>query len=173
MVRSEFKNRYLAFYLPRDSDKPRWQKIAEEAGISLSNFICEAVEAFIDTSRQPIQVESKELVDENAKLREELKNKTLRIAELENGISRRETAINTLETKINIMETEISGMRLLSANYFNVNDVSIKILAKNINEKDIQEALKGDETAYGQLMALQEAGIVVETKNGWRMVNKE
>ena len=71
------------------------------------------------------------------------------------------------------METEINRMRLLSANWINVNDVSIKILAKNINEKDIQEALKGDETAYGQLMALQEAGIVVETKNGWRMVNKE
>ena len=160
MVRPEFKDRYVAFYLPRDSDLPRWKTKAKEAGISLSGLICEAVEAFIDTSRQPIQVESEELLEENAKFREELKNKTLTISKLEN-------TINGLESEIDRM---LFMIKTLNSNRITLSSVFIKILAKKITEKDIQEALVNDETAYEQLMSLQEAGIIVETKDGWQMV---
>ena len=162
MVRPEFKDRYVAFYLPRASDLPRWKTIAKEAGISLSSFICEAVEAFIGgASRQAIEVESKELLDENARFREELNNKKLTISKLENTIV-------GLEAEIDRM---LFTIQELNSNRINLSTVFIKILTKKINEKDIQEALRNDETAYEQLMSLEKAGIIVETKDGWKMVN--
>lgn len=158
MVKAKYKDRYVAFYLPDDETLPRWKAFAKTTeATTFSGFICSAVEDSIDRKNNPrpaVYVESRELLEENARLREKLQKFALLSTRHEEDISR--------------MEAEVNRMKLITSQWINLNSNFIKMLVKNCSIEEIQSALKGDENAYEQLEALQKAGIVVETPNGWK-----
>ena len=227
MVKPKYKDRYVAFYLPDDETLPRWKAFAETTeATTFSGFICSAVEDSIDRKNNPrpaVYVESRELLEENARLREELKRSNLTISKLEDDISRIETyankswdyvkellgtytdsqvaeelmaddaayekrmAFQTVAMK-NVQQagnksvqqtgtkpSQEAGtvVKTKKSKEVNVDIIKLFTSRKNISNKELQEALKGDETAYEKLMALQKAGKVVETRTGWKVVKNE
>jgi hypothetical protein len=69
MVVPSLKARYIDVYLPSEAAKRQWEEDAEKAGIPLSKFVFEAVEAF-----------------RAAKVRNELKLKNMMIEKLEGDV---------------------------------------------------------------------------------------
>ena len=85
MVAPGLKARYVDVYLPSEEAKRAWEEEAKKAGLPMSKFVFEAVEAFRTAKDEPPKFEMvKELADakeEVQKLRSELKMKTLLLGE--------------------------------------------------------------------------------------------
>ena len=87
MVAPGLKARYVDVYLPSEEAKREWEEEAKKAGIPLSKFVFEAVEAFRaardETPRSEMVRELAEVKEEAQKLRSELKMKTMLLEKLE------------------------------------------------------------------------------------------
>jgi hypothetical protein len=153
MVKPQYRDRHIQIYLHNEGDKPRWQAIADKAGVSLSKLIVEAVEDFIIHRNLPQEIESAKLREENAQLRLEVNKQSQKITKLEED---RRTL------------THMEFVKILQSNALPDLGV-VKLFTKNVNTKEFLEALKG--STIDQLKILEQAGLVVETKYGWR-VNK-
>ncbi len=81
MVAPGLKDRYVDVYLPSENAKLEWEEEAKKAGLPMSKFVFEAVEAFRaakdETPRSDMVRELAEAKEESQKLRSELKMKTL------------------------------------------------------------------------------------------------
>ncbi|MRS03684.1 hypothetical protein EG832_10775, partial [bacterium] len=87
MVAPGLKARYVDVYLPSEAAKREWEEEAKKAGIPLSKFVFEAVDAFRaakdETPRSEMVRELAEVKEEAQKLRSELKLKTLLLEKLD------------------------------------------------------------------------------------------
>jgi hypothetical protein len=90
MVAPGLKARYVDVYLPSQDVKQQWEEEAKNAGIPLSKFVFEAVEAFRtskkETPRSDFIKELAEAKEELQKLRNELKMKNLLLEKLESDV---------------------------------------------------------------------------------------
>ena len=77
MVVPGLKARYVDVYLPSENAKREWEEEAKNAGLPMSKFVFEAVEAFRatrnETPKPNIINELAEIKEENQKLRSELR----------------------------------------------------------------------------------------------------
>ena len=154
-------------YLPHESDLPRWGEQAKAAGVSLSNFVFEAVENFIDTRNKEQQPRA-EALQKMAKFREhlqatkdELHTTKLALKNSENENARLRMALNP-----GGWVTDVSK-RVIDNEFFQIVHKAIELhnRSENINQK---RESKDSMNAYQQLTALQDAGLIVETKDGWK-----
>src|SRR5512136_1729800 len=90
MVAPSLKARYVDVYLPSEAAKKQWEEDAKKAGLPLSRFIFEAVEAFRSAKdekpRSDLIKELAEVKEEAQKLRNELKLKNMLLEKLEGEV---------------------------------------------------------------------------------------
>ena len=169
MVVPGLKARYVDVYLPSENVKLEWQEDAKKAGLPMSKFVFEAVEAFRaakdETPRFDLVKELAELKEETQKLRSELRMKTLLLEKLEADVYKARYA--------NFQEVEMDeGTR-------SHDEELIKILRRGkalegysiLKELGIDpietEAVK---LVNNQLESLRRFGLVEETANGWKWI---
>jgi vacuolar-type H+-ATPase subunit I/STV1 len=169
MVVPGLKARYVDVYLPSENVKLEWQEDAKKAGLPMSKFVFEAVEAFRaakdETPRFDLVKELAELKEETQKLRSELKMKNLLLEKLEADVYKARYA--------NFQEVEMDeGTR-------SHDEELIKILRRGkalegysiLKELGIDpietEAVK---LVNNQLESLRRFGLVEETASGWRWI---
>src|SRR5512136_2393559 len=169
MVVPGLKARYINVYLPSEAAKLQWEEDAKEAGIPLSRFVFEAVEAFRaskkETPRSDFIKELAEAKEELQKLRSELKLKNLLLEKLEGEVYKARYD--------SFKEVEIGeGTR-------RHDEELIKILkhGKGIDGYDILKRLSIDprdteavRLVNNQLESLRRFGLVEEGANGWRWI---
>ena len=169
MVVPGLKARYVDVYLPSEAAKQQWDAEAKKAGLPLSKFVFEAVEAFLaakdETPRYEMVKELAEAKEEAQKLRAELKMKTMLLEKLEADVYKVRYA--------NFQEIEMGeGTR-------SHDQELIKILQRGkalegyaiLKELDVDpgetEAVK---LVNNQLESLQRFGLVTETAQGWKWI---
>src|SRR5512136_1433990 len=90
MVAPGLKARYIDVYLPSEKAKHEWEEEAKKAGLPMSKFVFEAVEAFRaakdETPKFEMVKELAQAKEEVQKLRSELKMKTLLLEKLEGDL---------------------------------------------------------------------------------------
>jgi hypothetical protein len=170
MVAPGLKARYVNVYLPSENVKREWDEDAKKAGLPVSKFVFEAVEAFRaakeeTTPRSDLVKELAEFKEESQKLRSELRMKTLLLEKLEADVYKARYA--------NFQEVEMEeGTR-------SHDQELIKILRRGkalegysiLTELGIDpgetEAVK---LVNNQLESLRRFGLVEETANGWKWI---
>jgi hypothetical protein len=169
MVAPGLKSRYVDVYLPSEEAKREWEAEAKKAGLPMSKFVFEAVEAFRTAKDEPPKFEMvKELADakeEVQKLRSELKMKTLLLEKLEADVYKARYA--------DFQEVQLGeGTR-------RHDEELIKILrrGKPIEGYSILKQLGIDpadteavKLVNNQLDSLRRFGLVEETANGWKWI---
>jgi hypothetical protein len=169
MVVPELKTRYVDVYLPSEVAKRQWEEEAKKAGIPLSRFVFEAVEAFRaakeEKSRSDLIRELAEVKEQAQKLRSELKLKNMLLEKLESDVYKARFE--------SFKEVEIGeGSR-------RHDEELIKILkhGKTIDGYAILEKLGIDprdseavKLVNNQLESLRRFGLVEETARGWRWI---
>jgi hypothetical protein len=163
------KSRYVDVYLPSQEAKREWEEEAKKAGLPMSKFIFEAVEAFRagkdETPKFEIVKELADAKEEVQKLRAELKMKTLLLEKLEGDLYKARYA--------DFQESQMGeGTR-------RHDEELIKILRRDkalegysiLKELGIDpvdtEAVK---LVNNQLDSLRRFGLVEEIANGWKWV---
>ncbi len=169
MVAPGLKARYVDVYLPSENVKREWEEEAKKAGLPMSKFVFEAVEAFRaakdETPRSDLVRELAEFKEETQKLRSELKMKNLLLEKLEADVYKARYA--------NFQEVEMGeGIR-------RHDEELIKILrrSKVLEGYSILKALGIDPSeteavklVNNQLESLRRFGLVEETSHGWRWI---
>ena len=153
-------------YPPSKEKLEEWREESKKFGTSLNNYIAEMIErgrrSDEGESRAQISKELSDLKEENRKLREELKLKSLMLERQETELYklRFESFGNAKETGTRAMDMELVKIlkrgRTLSGN---------EILKElNIDPRD-SEAVK---LVRNQLDTLQRYGLAKETQRGWQ-----
>jgi hypothetical protein len=168
MPRAEFNGRQASVYFSSIPDKARWDQWAKDRGIPLSRFIYEVVEDAQAKGRDTLPSELiKNLADqkeENKKLREELKLKSLVLEKYETELYRlRYGAYTSIDSE---------GRRKLDEEL-----VTLLRHGRAFTGNEILESLHIDpgdsaivQLVYNQLEGLSRYGLVKETTNGWRWI---
>jgi vacuolar-type H+-ATPase subunit I/STV1 len=169
MVALGLKDRYVDVYLPSENAKLEWEEEAKKAGLPMSKFVFEAVEAFRaaknETPRSDIVRELAEAKEEAQKLRSELKMKTLLLEKLEADLYKTRYS--------NFQEVEMGeGTRRHDQELINVLKrgkalEGYTILKELSIDPSDTEAVK---LVNNQLESLRRFGLVEETGNGWRWI---
>jgi hypothetical protein len=169
MVAPRLKARYVDVYLPSENAKQQWEEDAKKAGLPLSRFIFEAVEAFRagrqETPRSDLIRELAEIKEEAQKLRSELKMKNMLLEKLEAEVykarydSFKEVEIGKGtrlhdEDLIKVLKRgkAVEGYALLKELGIDPRDTEVVRLVNN------------------QIESLRRFGLVEETANGWRWI---
>ena len=161
--------RYVDVYLPSESAKHQWEEDAKKAGIPLSKFVFEAVEAFRaskeEQPRSDLIRELAEVKEEAQKLRSELKMKNLLLEKLETDIYK---ARYDSFKEVQMDEgTRSHDEDLIKALRRGKPLDGYTILGElGINPRDT-EAVK---LVNNQLESLRRFGLVEETADGWRWI---
>jgi hypothetical protein len=170
MVAPGLKGRYIDVYLPSENVKLQWEEDAKKAGLPLSRFVFEAVEAFRagreETPRSDLIRDLAEAKEEAQKLRSELKMKDMLLEKLEGEVykarydSFREVEIGTGtrrhdEDLIKVLKRgkAVEGYALLKELGIDPRDTEVVRLVNN------------------QIESLRRFGLVEETANGWRWIS--
>ena len=169
MVAPGLKSRYVDVYLPSEEAKREWEEEAKKAGLPMSKFVFEAVEAFRAAKDETPKFEMvKELADakeEMQKLRSELKMKTLLLEKLGADVYKAHYAgfqeVQMGEGTRRHDEELIKILRRGKA----IEGYSI-LKQLGIDPKDT-EAVK---LVNNQLDSLRRFGLVEETANGWKWI---
>ena len=169
MVVPGLKARYVDVYLPSENAKLKWEEEAKNAGLPMSKFVFEAVEAFRaakdETPRSDMVRELAEAKEESQKLRSELKMKTLLLEKLEADLYKARYA--------NFQEVEMGeGTRRHDQELINVLKrgkalEGYTILKELSIEPGETETVK---LVNNQLESLQRFGLVRETAQGWKWI---
>jgi hypothetical protein len=167
MVAPGLKARYINVYLPSEAAKQQWEEDAKEAGIPLSRFVFEAVEAFRankkEAPRSDIIRELAEAKEELQKLRSELKLKNLLLEKLEGDVYKaRYDSFKEVEMGERTRRHDEDLIKVLRRGKTLEGYAILKELA--IDPKDT-EALK---LVNNQLESLRRFGLIEETAKGWR-----
>jgi vacuolar-type H+-ATPase subunit I/STV1 len=169
MVVPGLKARYVDVYLPSEKSKQEWEEEAKKAGLPMSKYVFETVEAFRaakdETPKSDIVKELAESKEETQKLRSELKMKTMLLEKLEADVYKARYA--------SFQEVQMGeGTR-------RHDEELIKILrrGKALEGYSILKELGIDPTDTqavklidNQLESLRRFGLVEETANGWRWI---
>jgi hypothetical protein len=169
MVVPGLKARYVDVYLPSENAKREWEEEANKAGLPMSKFVFEAVEAFRaaknETPRSDMVRELAEAKEEAQKLRSELKMKTLLLEKLEADVYKARYA--------NFQEVEMGeGTRRHDQELIKILQrgkalEGYTILKELTIDPGETEAVK---LVNNQLESLRRFGLVEETANGWKWI---
>jgi len=169
MVVPGLKARYVDVYLPSENAKLEWEEEAKKAGLPMSKFVFEAVEAFRaakdETPRSDMVRELAEAKEESHKLRSELKMKTMLLEKLEADVYKARYA--------NFQEVEMGeGTRRHDQELINILKRGkpldgYSILEELAIDPSETEAVK---LVNNQLESLQRFGLVRETAQGWMWI---
>ena len=169
MVVPGLKARYVDVYLPSETAKQQWENDAKKAGLPLSRFVYEAVEAFRAAKDEPPKYEMvKELAEakeEAQKLRTELKMKTMLLEKLEADVYKaRYASFHEVEMAEGTRRHDQELIKILQQGKALEGYAILKELGIDPGET---EAVK---LVNNQLESLQRFGLVKETAHGWRWV---
>lgn len=167
MVVPGLKARYVDVYLPSEEAKKQWEDDAEKAGIPLSRFVFEAVEAFRarrnEKPRSDIIKELADIKEEAQKLRSELKMKNLLLEKLEGDIYK--SRYDSFKEVQMDLGTRSHDQDLIKALRRGKPLDGYTILGElGVDPKDT-EAVK---LVNNQLESLRRFGLVEETADGWK-----
>ena len=169
MVVPGLKARYVDVYLPSEAAKQEWEEDAKKAGLPLSRFVYEAVEAFRAakdaTPKYEMVKELSEAKEEAQKLRSELKMKTLLLEKLEADVYKaRYASFHEVEMAEGTRRHDQELINILQRGKALEGYAILKELGINPAET---EAVK---LVNNQLESLQRFGLVKETTQGWRWI---
>jgi hypothetical protein len=169
MVVPGLKARYVDVYLPSENAKLKWEEESKKAGLPMSKFVFEAVEAFRaakdETPRSDMAKELAEAKEESQKLRSELKMKTLLLEKLEADVYKARYA--------NFQEVEMGeGTRRHDQELINILRRGKSLEGYSIlKELGIDPAdTEAVKLVNNQLESLRRFGLVEETANGWKWI---
>jgi hypothetical protein len=169
MVVPGLKARYVDVYLPSEAAKQQWDAEAKKAGLPLSKFVFEAVEAFLaakdEAPRYEMVKELAEAKEESQKLRSELKMKTLLLEKLEADIYKaRYASFHEVEMAEGTRRHDEDLIKVLRLGKSMEGYAILKELGIDPAET---EAVK---LVNNQLESLQRFGLVKENAQGWGWV---
>ena len=169
MVAPGLKARYIDVYLPSEEAKHEWEDEAKKAGLPMSKFVFEAVEAFRaakdETPKSEIVRELAEAKEETQKLRSELKMKTLLLEKLEADVYKaRYASFQEVEMGEGTRRHDQELIKILQRGKALEGYAILKELGTDPSET---EAVK---LVNNQLESLQRFGLVKETAQGWRWI---
>ena len=169
MVVPGLKARYINVYLPSEAAKLQWEEDANEAGIPLSCFVFEAVEAFRaskeETPRSDFIKELAEAKEELQKLRSEMKLKNLLLEKLEGEVYKaRYDSFNEVEMGEGTRRHDEDLIKVLRGRKSMEGYAILQELG--VDPRDT-EAVK---LVNNQLESLRRFGLVEETGTGWRWI---
>jgi hypothetical protein len=169
MVAPGLKARYVDVYLPSQDVKQQWEEEAKNAGIPLSKFVFEAVEAFRaskkETPRSDFIKELAEAKEELQKLRSELKMKSLLLEKLEGEVYKaRYDSFKEVQLEEGTRRHDEDLIKALKRG--KPLDGYTILSELGIDPRDT-EAVK---LVNNQLESLRRFGLVQETADGWRWI---
>ena len=169
MVAPGLKNRYIDVYLPSEAVKKQWEEDAKKAGLPLSKFVFEAVEAFRSAKdekpRSDFIKELAEIKEEAQKLRADLKLKNLLLEKLEGEVYKaRYDGFKEVELGEGSRRHDEELIKILKHGKTIEGYAILKELG--IDPRDT-EAVK---LVNNQLESLRRFGLVEEDANGWRWI---
>ncbi len=167
MVAPHLKERYVDVYLTSKKAKTEWEEEAKKAGLPLSKFVFEAVEAFRaakdETPRYEMVKELAEAKEEAQKLRTELKMKTMLLEKLEADVYKaRYASFHEVEMAEGTRRHDQELIKILQRGKALEGYTILKELG--IDPKDT-DAVK---LVNNQLESLGRFGLVEETASGWK-----
>jgi hypothetical protein len=169
MVAPTLKARYVDVYLPSKEAKQQWEEDAKRAGLPLSRFVFEAVEAFRagreETPRSDLIRELAEVKEEAQKLRSELKMKDMLLEKLEGEVYKaRYESFREVEMDSGTRRHDEDLIKVLKRGKAVEGYAILKELG--IDPRDT-EAVK---LVNNQIESLRRFGLVKETGHGWRWI---
>jgi len=169
MVAPGLKARYVDVYLPSEAAKREWEEEAKKAGLPMSKFIFEAVEAFRAAKDETPRHETvKELADareEAQKLRSELKMKTMLLEKLDADLYRaRYSSFQEVQMAEGSRSHDKEIIKILKRGKALDGYSILKELGIDPGETDAVKLVNN------QLESLQRFGLVEETANGWKWI---
>jgi hypothetical protein len=169
MVAPGLKARYVDVYLPSRDVKQQWEEEAKKAGIPLSKFVYEAVEAFRankkETPRSDFIKELAEAKEELQKLRNELKMKNLLLEKLESEVYKaRYDSFKEVQLDEGTRRHDEDLIKALKRG--KPLDGYTILSELGIDPRDT-EAVR---LVNNQLESLRRFGLVEETAEGWRWI---
>ena len=169
MVAPGLKARYVDVYLPSEEAKREWEEEAKKAGIPLSKFVFEAVEAFRaakeETPSHEMVRELAEAKEEIQKLRSDLKMKTMLLEKLDADLYKaRYTNFQEVQMADGTRSHDQEIIKILQRGKALDGYSILKELGIDPGET---EAVK---LVNNQLESLRRFGLLEETANGWRWI---
>ena len=169
MVVPGLKARYVDVYLPSENAKIEWEEEAKNAGLPMSKFVFEAVEAFRaarnETPKPDIIKELAEIKEENQKLRSELRMKNLLIEKLEADVYKvRYATFQEVEVCEGTRRHDEELIKILRRGKVLEGYSILKDLGVDPGETETVKLINN------QLESLRRFGLVEETANGWRWI---
>jgi hypothetical protein len=169
MVAPALKARYVDVYLPSENAKRQWEEDAKKAGLPLSRFIFEAVEAFRagrdEIPRSDLIRDLAEVKEEAQKLRSELKMKDMLLEKLEGEVYKaRYDSFKEVEMGEGTRRHDEDLIKVLKWGKAVEGYAILKELG--IDPRDT-EAVK---LVNNQIESLRRFGLVEETGDGWRWI---
>ena len=169
MVAPGLKARYVDVYLPSEAAKDEWEEEAKKAGIPLSKFVFEAVEAFRaakeETPSHEMVRELAEAKEEIQKLRSDLKMKTMLLEKLDADLYKaRYTNFQEVQMADGTRSHDQEIIKILRRGKALDGYSILKELGIDPSET---EAVK---LVNNQLESLRRFGLVEDTANGWRWI---
>ncbi len=169
MVVPGLKARYVDVYLPSEAAKQEWEEEAKKAGLPMSKFVFEAVEAFRaakkETPRSEIVKELAEAKEEIQKLRTDLKMKTMLLEKMDAEVYKaRYASFQEVEMGEGTRRHDQELINILKRGKALEGYSILKELA--IDPRDT-EAVK---LINNQLESLRRFGLVEEIDRGWRWI---
>lgn len=169
MVAPKLKSRYINVYLPSEKVKREWEEDAKKAGLTLSKFVFEAVEAFRaakdDVPRFELVSELAKTKEVVQKLRSDLKLKTLLLEKLESDVYKARYAdFAEVDADEGSRRHDEDLIKILSRGKAIEGYAILTELGIDPRET---EAVK---LVNNQLESLRRFGLVEETAGGWRWI---
>jgi len=169
MVAPSLKTRYVDVYLPSEKAKHQWEEDAKKAGLPLSRFVFEAVEAFRtgrkEAPRSDLIRELADVKEEAQKLRSELKMKDMLLEKLEGEVYKaRYENFKEVEMGLGTRRHDEDLIKVLKRGKALEGYAVLKELG--IDPRDT-EAVK---LVNNQIESLRRFGLVEETGDGWRWI---
>ena len=169
MVAPGLKARYIDVYLPSENVKQQWEADAKKAGLPLSRFVFEAVEAFRagreETPRSDLIRDLAEVKEEAQKLRSELKMKDMLLEKLEGEVYKaRYDSFKEVEMGEGTRRHDEDLIRVLKRGKAVEGYALLKELGIDPRDTEVVRLVNN------QIESLRRFGLVEETANGWRWI---
>lgn len=169
------RKRSITIYPSAQEIKEKWFEIAKKEGLSVSNFVIEVVEEYIQqkegfSSKNELSKNLKSLTEQNERLREENIELSKKVDILNLLADRYENQLTEYKNKTFIENGKFEGVREYQQNLIELfkqkssigEDEVVDLL--HINPHDV-ETLKA---ISKQIELLQDFGVVEKIRGGWR-----
>jgi len=161
------KQRAIYVYLPSIDMVERWKELAKGAGTSISKFVAEHVENSLRQDEEGYRSRGS-LVEENLRLREDLREREKRVRHLEMLVEKLEEDLRQYRSRM-FLDENFTGIRRFERRLVEilrepgVHDSEVILSRLGVRPHET-EALKA---VSSQLQRLQAYGLVKATPRGW------